>query len=369
MVSTKTRQIIWAKGAGRCYLCNAPLIGDLISGNEDGNFGFVAHIIAEKATGPRGDPIRSPLLADDHANLILACYPHHKLIDVDELNDYPEQRLLDLKSKHEDRVQIVTDIMPDRASHVLRYGAKIGEHNSPLSFPTVRTALLPTRYPADNQSIGIEITGNAVTDAEETFWDLEANNLRRQFDTIVRPRITSGEIKHLSVFGLGPMPLLTLLGSLLGDILPIDVYQRHREPIPTWSWANDGKLLAFKVDQSSKPAKKVALKLGVSAIITDERIQSVIGVDVPIWSVTSDPVGNDVMRNASDLREFRRLMRGLYDNIKSVNGEDAEIHVFPAVPVSVAIELGRVRMPKSDLPLVMYDNIIEKGFVPRLRIG
>ena len=38
------------------------------------------------------------------------------------------------------------------------------------------------------------------------------------------------EIEHLSVFALGPIPLLVELGSLLGDITPADVYQLHREP-------------------------------------------------------------------------------------------------------------------------------------------
>jgi hypothetical protein len=61
MVSPKTRAVVWARGAGRCHFCNIPLIGDYISGNEDPNFGFVAHIVAEKATGPRGDAVRSPL--------------------------------------------------------------------------------------------------------------------------------------------------------------------------------------------------------------------------------------------------------------------------------------------------------------------
>ena len=54
------------------------------------------------------------------SNLMLMCYPHHKLIDVDELANYPEQRLLDMKREHEDRIAIVAGILPDRASHVLR---------------------------------------------------------------------------------------------------------------------------------------------------------------------------------------------------------------------------------------------------------
>jgi SMODS-associated and fused to various effectors sensor domain len=369
MVSTKTRQVIWGKGAGRCYFCNTSLIGDLIAGNEDANFGFVAHIVGEKIHGPRGDAERSPLLEDDYKNLMLMCYVHHKLIDVDEVDGYPESVLLQMKRKHEERIAVVADIKPGRASHVLLYGAKIGRLESPVSYDRARIAMLPQRYPADGRSIGIEILGNALTDDEELFWKTEPENLRRQFDSILRPRITSREITHLSVFGLGPIPLLVSLGALLGDIVPADVYQLHREPTQGWPWAEDGPNLTFRIDRPAGKGETVALKLAVSATVTDERVHAALGNDVPVWSVTSDRVGNDVMRHAADLREFRTIMRKLYDDIKAHHGEKAKIHVFPAVPVSVAIELGRVRMPKSDLPLLVYDSIREKGFLPRLEIA
>src|ERR1700716_1769833 len=102
MVSSKTRAVLWARGAGRCHYCNTSLIGDYISGKENANFGFVAHIEADKPTGPRGEAVRSPLLEEDVSNLMLMCYPHHKLIDRDELDKSPEQRLLDMKTAHEE---------------------------------------------------------------------------------------------------------------------------------------------------------------------------------------------------------------------------------------------------------------------------
>src|SRR5258708_2987320 len=153
MVTPKTRAIVWARGAGRCHLCNKTLIGDLVSGNDDANFGLIAHIVAEDPNGPRGEAVRSPKLANDPSNLMLMCYENHKLIDVDELVNYPEQRLLDLKAEHEDRIATLTDIRPEQASHVLRYTAKIGDHQSPVSFNRVRVALLPERYPAGGTSI------------------------------------------------------------------------------------------------------------------------------------------------------------------------------------------------------------------------
>lgn len=159
MVSPTTRAIIWARTAGHCQYpgCNDSLIGDLVSGTEDANFGLIAHIVASTPGGPRGDPVRSPALADDPANLMLLCYRHHKLIDVEGLAEHSEQRLIEMKAAHESRIQIVTAIVTEKSSHVLRYGASIGAHDSPISYRSVAPAMLPERYPAGGSSIGIEI--------------------------------------------------------------------------------------------------------------------------------------------------------------------------------------------------------------------
>jgi hypothetical protein len=177
-------------------------------------------------------------------------------------------------------------------------------------------------YPAGGNSIGVEILSNAATDGEENFWRTEPENLRRQVETILRPRIASREITHLSVFGLGPIPLLIQLGALLGDILPADVYQLHREPAG-WSWAEDRPNIDFQVTTPAKSGQDVALKLGISGTVSDERIMAVMGKDVSIWSICAREPGNDIMRHEADLREFRRLMRTVYNDIKAQHGEKA----------------------------------------------
>jgi hypothetical protein len=368
-VSPTTRAVIWARAAGRCQYpsCNASLIGDLISGTEDANFGFVAHIVADKPTGPRGDPVRSGLLRDDPVNLMLLCYPHHKLIDVDDVPGHPEQRLLDMKAAHEDRIRIVGEISPDQASHVLRYGARIGEHDSTVSFDRVRVAMLPVRFPAEGRSIGVQIQGAAGTDREDAFWPAEVENLRRQYDRQVRSRIADGDIKHLSVFALAPIPLLIELGHLLGDITPAEVYQLHREPAG-WTWARDRAPLEFRVIPPAKGGSATALVLSISATITPQRISAVLGEDVAVWEITVDTPHNDVIRSPADLQGFRSTLRAAFNNIKEVQGGSATIHVFPAVPVSIAVEIGRVWMPKADLALALYDETRDRGFVRRLEI-
>lgn len=45
------------------------------------------------------------------------------------------------------------------------------------------------------------------------------------------------------------------------------------------------------------------------------------------------------------------------------HGEGATTHLFPAIPVSAAVELSRAWMPKADFPLVIYDQNRGGGFV------
>jgi hypothetical protein len=198
-LSELTRRVLWALAAGRCEYsgCNKLLIGDLISGAEDRNFGFVAHIVAETPKGPRGDSVRSPLLADDVRNLLLLCHVHHKLIDVDDVVSHPEARLLAMKSAHEARIEILTAVDDDRASHVLRFGADIGTHESAVAYEHISRAMLPDRYPAEGRrTIDIELHGMDHRDHETEFWNLQVVALRRQFERKVRPRLEAKEIRH-----------------------------------------------------------------------------------------------------------------------------------------------------------------------------
>jgi len=80
--------------------------------------------------------------------------------------------------------------------------------------------MLPERYPSEGRLSGIGIVGNIATDGEDKFWSVEPDNLKRQFQRLIAERIAAREIEHLSVFALGPIPLLDELGNLLGDITP-----------------------------------------------------------------------------------------------------------------------------------------------------
>ncbi|MER8954543.1 SAVED domain-containing protein [Mesorhizobium sp. M0833] len=370
-IPNKIQVALWAKAGGRCEYrgCNEDLIGDLIAGREDGKFGFIAHIVADSADGPRGDQVRSPALAKDLNNMMLLCAKHHKGVDVDYLADHPESALLEMKAEHEDRIAIVTGVAQERAAHVIRFAADIGQRDALVSTRSIFMAMPPDRHPAEGRTIDIELVGCDYADHEEKYWTIQQDNLRRVFARKVKERIEQKEIRQLSVFALAPQPLLIELGHLLGDIVPVTVHQRYREPA-TWRWQPDQPAISFRVGEYSGPADKtIALKLALSATVTDERIHAVLGDDVAIWSLTAEGPHNDIMCRPEDLVEFRRHLRHLFDQIKAVHGESAVINVFPALPNSAAVEVGRVRMPKADLPLHLYDqNRSVGGFVPTLTI-
>ena len=81
-ISNKNKYLLWVKSGGRCQYrgCNKSLYQDIIT-KRNFNQAYIAHIVADVPGGPRGDLVRSPLLADDLGNLMLLCDTCHRRID------------------------------------------------------------------------------------------------------------------------------------------------------------------------------------------------------------------------------------------------------------------------------------------------
>jgi hypothetical protein len=206
-----------------------------------------AHIYSFSSGGARGNA--DVATGDLHAlsNLMLVCHACHRKIDRKrDGGRYTVSLLQQMKAAHERRIDVASTIAPEKSSHVLLYGANIGDHSSPLHYAEAASALFPDRYPAADRAIELSVHNSSACERDDSFWRNEAFELRRKFDRQVRLPAASGEIRHLSVFALAPQPLLILLGSLLGDIVPCDVYQRHREPT-TWEWPQDSETPLFRL--------------------------------------------------------------------------------------------------------------------------
>jgi len=118
----RSRRSSGPRAAGRCQYagCNASLIGDEISGATNASKGYIGHIVADSADGPRGHHVLSAKLAHDPDNLTLVCDAHHRLFDRELVAEHPVEVLREMKRRHEARMRIVTAIDEDRGSQVIR---------------------------------------------------------------------------------------------------------------------------------------------------------------------------------------------------------------------------------------------------------
>lgn len=372
-ITDKTQRELWARAAGRCQFngCNRILYRSPVT-LEPVNIAEQAHIYSFSENGPRG---RGPFVfnkkeLNEIENLMLMCHDCHKTIDQDKNGvKYTGEMLRGWKKTHEERIYITSGIASKNKTHVVFYGANIGEQKSPILKQDACMALFPDHYPVEENPIALSMSCSHE-DKSEAFWSTEEQHLEKMFSTLIEPKIVENNPAHFSIFALAPMPLLIKLGSLFTDKVSVDTYQPIREP-KTWRWQVGPVDFKFKVIEPASFDHPPALVMSLSAKIDHQRVKNILGENITIWEISVDEefCHNDFIRSPEQLGKFRESMRKLIASIKEKHGM-TELSVFPAIPVSCAIEMGRVRMPKSDMPWVIYDQNLKVGkFIRTLQIG
>lgn len=360
-INPTVARVLWAKAGGRCQFkgCNRLLYYSAVT-LEAVNISEKAHIYSFSEDGPRGwsDFLRrKPDQLNNIDNLMLMCHDCHKTIDQDKDGvKYSADLLKGWKSEHERRVKIVTGIDPKNKTHVVFYGANIGDQKSPLQKDETYQAIFPHRYPAEETPVMLSMSGSHK-DKDEHYWGTEQQHLQRIFQQRIEHRVEDNAPSHFTVFALAPMPLLIQLGALFTDKISVDVRQPIREP-KTWEWQAEPELFHFIVTEPTTNHKNPVLIMSLTAKIDHSRVTAIMGEDIDIWEIATEAADqhNDFIRAANQLSLFRQEMRKLIGKISSHVGNSTPLHVFPAMPVSCSIEMGRIRMPKADMPWVIYDQ-------------
>jgi len=380
-ISKQTRWKVWLKSGGRCEYrgCNKPLWRDDETMKQM-NRAYLAHIIADSPDGPRGKEELSDELSDDFENIMLLCDTHHRLIDREEVEEHPPELLREYKREHEERIERLTGIESDHGTHILLFGTKIGTHRGAVNHDQARQAVLPGRYPNTERGIRLDLNDTGIDESSSAYWPAVKEAVDSQVGRLVdRKEGPKGKtIEHLSVFGLAPIPALAYLGRRIGDTIPADVYQRHRET-GDWQWAEEREdPCSYIVDQPSddgigkkgangsstrteEGSESVAVRLSLSGDVQRAGVEKALGYRPPLYTITIDEPGRDFLDSEKELERFRKEWMSLLAEIRGAHGANVEIHLFPAVPNSVAIEIGRTQLPKSDPPISVYDHNREKG--------
>jgi hypothetical protein len=322
------------------------------------NIGQKAHIWSFSVDGPRGSGpyIKKCSQINDLANLLLVCGDCHKLIDNDKKGiRYTAEVIQHSKQTHERRIAINTGVDPEKKSHVLIYAANISDQLSKIRVNDAHAALFPEWYPAEERPTHLSMNWKGRDD-DLDYWLTEIKNLKNNFASKVQPLIADANISHFSVFALAPMPLMMLLGTLLTDKLKVQTYQLHREPVETWRWFDGPSEADFHLKPPRETSHPPVLILSLSDYINSDRIIAVLGSDISIWEFTIEAPDNDFLQSRLQLSAFRKAMRAALVCIGKAHDHTTPLSIFPAIPVACAVELGRIRMPKAQMPWIIYDQ-------------
>jgi hypothetical protein len=360
-----TKLQLWVRAAGRCEFkgCNQPVWRNGLTLSE-GNFSEVAHIIGSSKDGPRGTD-QSEELQIEFSNLMLLCQRCHKEID-DHPENYPIELLQSWKQEHEDRIEIQTSYPEDiHRSTVLLFSVNIGDRTVPINFEAARNAMFP-KFPADHKGIKIEESAFDRFGTPEQWQTFAATKIKRKIAKCLEVGTDDVTIKHLSVFGIAPMPLLMYLGSCLGDTIPTDIYQSHRNienTSKTWSWQEEATAdLSYLVScEQMKPSQDVYLKLAISDTIGTDKYENLLSSNCSIYQITVAQPSPHFLKSKKQLEIFSYEYRKLLNEIQAKHGKDCKICILPAVPVSVAIECGRVILPTKDPEIYVCEYYKDRG--------
>lgn len=363
---------VWSEAAGRCQFrnCNKPLWYNDITLN-DTKFGEFAHIIGASRNGPRGQ-WNSKALQDKFENLMLLCERCHKEIDYGRnIKDYPKAVLLKMKTDHEKSIRIALENL-EKKTTILKFICPILDKPPVINKRAVRLAIYP--YIPDtleNEWYNIKISH--FNRKSDKFFNTIIEEIDAVYAQIIR-RYSNNEIDNLSVFTFGPIPLLMYLGKCLGDTIPSTIYQYNRNTTDVeklWQWPKKGKsTLKFNV-QNLKigKSKNVGLILSLSDKVAKDKYIDTIRNNYSIYEIFVDEPNTRLIEKKSDLENFGKTYRILLNQIQEKHGKDCNIHIFPAVPVSIALQCGKELLPTKDPNIYVYEFLDEtKSFIEAIKL-
>jgi len=347
---------------GRCEFpgCNKYLLHDgmtfaaCIKGQK-------AHIWGFSQKGPRPNKLLTDSERNDFSNLLLLCHECHLRIDTNE-STFSVQELKKHKMEHEDRIFRVTDIDPSKRTQIIMYKGKIVDRVGSIDYNMASCAVVANgRYPEDSLGITIDQT-NISPDANRTYYKFFHDTLKQKVDTYILSGGKDGLAhRHFSIFAISDIPLLIALGKMLGDITTADVYERFRDTAD-WIWKKHQPREEYKIYKEGTSRKIVALNLSLSGTIMNDLLRTCLDDrNAKIYTITIKKPRVNSIRSQKQLALFKATIRDVITNIQNENPRIEAIHVFPAMPVSSSVELGRCLLQKGDVDMKIYDYDKAKG--------
>jgi hypothetical protein len=369
---------LWVRAGGRCEFhgCNDYLLQDKLTTNS-AKLADIAHIVARSEDGPRGkDPM--PLSQRNRIeNLFLACPKHHRLIDNRAMvAKYPKEMLIQYKQTHEERIRYVTGLGDEHETVIIRMIGNVRGQTVSISNEEIREAVLKSsrrypRYLGGEHHIEIDLSPLAEDDLSR-YWQDGVQRIQDVVDRRLTPVIQKNEIRHLSVFAFARIPFLVYLGFALGDKIPLEIFQKHRNANQGWVWPTRQREQRFEFRKEWDGTDKscVAVTISLSGKVLAAQLPPTISHNFTVYSLRPEGSnsGRSLLSAKGSLDRFREVYARLLREVEATYPSARSIHIFPAVPIPAAVILGRELLRDVSPSLLIYD-IGPSGFEQAIKIN
>lgn len=363
-IKDSVRNALWARTAGRCTFCNRRLLGDSRTYLHSVLLAELAHNIGAVAgpDSPRRKDNDGVVDTEAEENLLLLCHDCHKIIDhPDHIDFFPPDKLREIKESFERRIEMVTQNGGLTRTAALRVGSKIRGSLALASQREVAETLLSVNYLGlvETQRSGdftCRINGAA---GGRGFWESAQQSIDDTID-LVRQAVNCGDVEHISVFAIAPIPLLVYLGWQLDDKTPTRIFQKHRDQFAGWSWTDQSEPVDFEVltPETQTDANDVVLICAVTSEVDTDRLPAYLA-DSPRIEIrpVAIPPGPTLMSHEASLSNFAHRWRAALAASESLYPSAQRWHLIASAPVSVAIEAGRSVMKSAHPAVDLYERI------------
>jgi len=360
-IKPRTSLFLYTRAGGRCEFdgCNAYLLEHGPT-ETPGNFAEQAHIYGFKEKAARGSEPGRPAAEEINEvdNLMLLCPTCHHQVDQVAPQDYTVETLRRFKRDHEARVFDLTTIAKNRDTVPILLKGLIAGRPVDVSDEEMQSAAAPN-YVRKRELVTIDLTGVPDT-PDKAFWTTTARAIDAKVEGLQAVRPGPGKALRVSVFGLGPIPLLVHLGARLNDKLDVDLYQLHRNP-RSWEWkpgVGESRYTTRCLVEGA-PGGDVALLVNLSGSNDVASVRATgVGEDIPVYELTLDgqEAAPTFLNTRGDFERFVAEYLLLLAQLRKAHPPESRLHLLPAVPGPVAIALGLHRLPKQDPTFVVYDR-------------
>jgi hypothetical protein len=373
---------IWHDAGGRCmYRGCAKDVGRTSLTTTAAAAAYLAHIVASDPNGPRGGPT-SISLSDNPANIMLMCDEHHRLIDRIEMLEHTPELLNDMRKMHVDSVRLALDGLAFKRSKAVALIGDIANLATSAAERDMRAAVLQRQLACDPRVDFILRRTQRDDRTHPNFWQYLLHEHEQGILELCRllgsNQSLGDSCEVLSVFALLPVPLLVLVGRIIGEARPVELYQYDRTR-STWCFetgavSQAAGTFSLVAPQASAASPDALLTFELTAELDLHALPPALATrvnsgDLPWIRVKHSNPSESCIGTKEDLKQFSKVAR---DAIKLVQDKmrAKHVHMIGISPASTIVSFGQILQPGHHSTYTVYDRPnMQTNFGPALTIS